>query len=103
MSDIKLSPEELALFSEVGSRGDYFREATRDRAVQQVNETGRTSEITSDGGSMVDVVLAPAPTSSGESVTEVVPPSDFAAIAGKAPDDVADPPKHWPNNDGSGA
>ncbi len=103
MSDIKLSPEELALFSEVGSRGDYFREATRDRAVQQVNETGRTSEITSDGGSMVDVVLAPDPTAVGTSVTDVVPPSDFAAVGGKAPDAVADAPKHWPNNDGSGA
>lgn len=93
MSDIKLDNDEQALFNEVGSRGDYFREAMRDRAAQQVNETGRMSEITTTGGSLLDDVPGPATTSRGATVTDVVPPDDFSSVVGKAPGSDPDPPK----------
>lgn len=87
MANIKLTPEEQALFEEVGSRGDYFREAIRDRAADQVNQTDRMSEITTEGGTMLDVVMPqpPVPATTAETVTEVVPPEDFAPVIGKAP------------------
>ena len=102
MSDVKLDPAELALFAEVGSRGDYFREATRDRAAQQVNETGRFSEITTQGGQMVDVVMGSDPTTVGETVQDVVPPSDFMSVVGKDPGEVVDAPKHGSAKDSAG-
>lgn len=102
MADIKLDPTELAAFAEVGSRGDYYREAVRDRAAQQVNETGRTSEITSDGGQLVDAVMAPVPATSGTSVADVVPPSDFISVVGEAPGADPDPKKLWPAKDVAG-
>lgn len=92
MADIKLDPDELALFAEVGSRGDYFREAIGDRAAQQVNETGRMSEITTEGGSLIDAVMAPVvPATLGDTVTDIVPPADFSPVAGRAPGATADP------------
>lgn len=87
MANIKLTPEEQVLFEEVGSRGDYFREAIRDRAADQVNQTDRMSEITTEGGRMLDVVMPspPVPATAAETVTEVVPPADFESVTGKAP------------------
>ena len=103
MADIKLDHEEMALFNEVGSRGDYFREATMDRAAQQVNETGRMSEVTNLIGTMVDAVLVPDKTSIGETVTDVVPPSDFISVVGIAPGADPEPPKAGFDKDVSGA
>ena len=87
MADIKLTPEEQALFEEVGSRGDYFRESIRDKAADQVDQTDRMSEITTEGGTMLDVVMpeSPVPATTADTVTEVVPPSDFESVVGKAP------------------
>jgi len=85
MSDIKLDPIEQELYNEVGSRGDYFREAIQDRAAQQVNETGRRSEITTEAGNLVDSLPAPDSASLGDNVNDVVPPSDFSPVAGSAP------------------
>jgi len=45
MADIKLSDPESALWREVGSRGDAFRKATRDRAIEQVRLSGKMTEI----------------------------------------------------------
>lgn len=87
MADIKLTPEEQVLFEEVGSRGDYFREAIRDKAADQVNQTERMSEITTEGGTLLDVVMPepPVPATTADTVTEVVPPADFESVIGKAP------------------
>lgn len=85
MADIKLGKSEQALFEEVGSRGDHFREAVRDRAGEQVHKTGRMSEITADGEQMLDVVMAPVTTSVGETVADVVKPSDYSPVIGTAP------------------
>jgi hypothetical protein len=93
MADIKLDTEEESLFNEVGSRGDYYREAVRDKAAEQVRLTGRPTEITTDVGDMLDVVMPPQHGPVQESVTSVVPPSDFEPVAGIAPG--ADPnPSH---------
>lgn len=87
MADIKLTPEEQVLFNEVGTRGDYFRAAIRDRAADQVNQTERMSEITTEGGTMLDVVMPPSPAAAttAETAAEVIPPDDFEPVAGKAP------------------
>jgi hypothetical protein len=84
MGDIKLTPAEQDLFNEVGSRGDYFREAIRDEAADQVNQTGQMTEITTEGGEMIDVDMpGPAITpTTAPTVTEVVPPTDFEPVAG---------------------
>ncbi len=94
MADLKLTPDEQALFNEVGSRGDYFREAIRDKAADQVNQTGRMSEITTEGGQMLDVVMPepPVPPATAPTVTEVIPPADFEPVAGTAPGDDSAPP-----------
>lgn len=102
MADIKLDPAELALYDEVGTRGDYFREAVRDKAAQEVNVTGQRSEITSEGGRMVDVVMAPATDTTTDpanvsvpvvAVDTVVPPADLTSVVGKAPQ--AEPGEPW--------
>jgi hypothetical protein len=99
MADIKLDPAQVPLFTEVGSRGDYFREAIRDRAAEQVNQTGKSSEITSGAKEMLDVVLAPVTSTIGESVTQVVPPSDFSSVVGEDPGADPDPKRTWPAKD----
>lgn len=86
MADIKLDPAEQALFNEVGSRGDYFREAIRDRAADQVATTRRISEITTEGGQVLEIVQPPVSTAYPESVAEAVPPSDLEPVAGPAPE-----------------
>ena len=53
MRDIKLSDDELALWNEVGPRGDAFRAATRDRAAVAVDNTGKMVEILEPDGQMV--------------------------------------------------
>lgn len=87
MADIKLTPEEQALYDEVGSRGDYFRQAIRDKAADQVEQTDRMSEITTEGGTMLDVVMPapPVPATTAETVAEVVPPADLEPVVGKDP------------------
>ncbi len=94
MSDIKLDPIEQELYNEVGSRGDYFREATRDRAAQQVNETGQRSEITTEAGNLVDSLPAPDSASLGDNVDDVVPPADFSPVVGSAPGTATENP-NW--------
>jgi hypothetical protein len=90
MADIKLDPAEQALFNEVGSRGDYFREAIRDRAADQVATTRRMSEITTEGGQVLDVVPAPVTSGPHEIIDDVVPPSLLESVIGPAPG--SDPP-----------
>lgn len=85
MADIKLDPAEQALFNEVGSRGDYFREAIRDRAADQVATTRRMSEITTEGGQVLDVVPAPVVTFAPESIDDVVSPTLLESVVGPAP------------------
>jgi hypothetical protein len=85
MSSIKLTPAEQALFEEVGSRGDYFREATRDRAADEVNRTGRMSEITTEGGQMLDAVMPAAHEPEANTVSSVVSPTDLEPVPGPAP------------------
>lgn len=56
MSDIKLDENESALWYEVGSRGDLFRAAMRDRAHEQTRLSGRMTEICDPVGRMLDAV-----------------------------------------------
>jgi len=56
MSDIKLSSNESALWHEVGSRGDLFRAAMRDRAHEETRRSGRMTEICDAVGRMLDAV-----------------------------------------------
>jgi hypothetical protein len=54
MADVKLDRNEQALWNEVGSRGDAFRQATRDRAAEQVRTDGKMTEVLGDYGQMED-------------------------------------------------
>lgn len=54
--NIRLDENETALWNEVGSRGDHFRAATRDRASEQTRLTNQMSEIISSAGEMLDSV-----------------------------------------------
>jgi hypothetical protein len=56
MSDIKLNESETALWNEVGSRGDLFRAAMRDRAHEQTRVSGQMTEICDPIGRMLDAV-----------------------------------------------
>lgn len=56
MSDIKLNDGENALWNEVGSRGDMFRAAMRDRAAEESRTTGHMTEIQDGAGGMLDTV-----------------------------------------------
>jgi hypothetical protein len=62
MADIKLNDPESALWREVGSRGDAFRSAVRDRAVEQVRLTGTMTEILDYEGRMLESVDLAGPT-----------------------------------------
>jgi hypothetical protein len=66
MSDIKLTENESALWHEVGSRGDLFRAAMRDRAVEQTRLSGRMTEICDPIGRMLDAVQPPERDIAGE-------------------------------------
>ena len=56
MPDIKLSDGENALWNEVGSRGDMFRAAMRDRAHEETRVSGKMTEICDPAGVMLDSV-----------------------------------------------
>jgi len=60
MAHIRLDDKESALWNEVGSRGDYFRQALRDRAIEEVRLTGQMSQILDHSGTMLDAVRADA-------------------------------------------
>ena len=69
MSDIKLDDAESALFNEVGSRGDAFRQAIEDRAAEASRlDRGKMIEVKDGDGKMVDN------TSAGEPDPESLPP-----------------------------
>ncbi|HPH29379.1 MAG TPA: hypothetical protein PLA87_21165 [Pseudomonadota bacterium] len=61
MADIRLSNEETALWKEVGSRGDAFREATRARGFEQARLSGKMTEIIDYQEAMVDSISAHEP------------------------------------------
>ena len=61
MSDIKLNENETALWNEVGSRGDLFRAAMRDRAHEQTRVSGKMTEICDPVGRMLDAVQTDDP------------------------------------------
>lgn len=86
MADIELDSKEQSLFNEVGSRGDAFREAVRDEAAAQVDETGQMSEITGSG-EMLDAVMAPdsPPPAAADTFAATVPPDDLESVSGPAP------------------
>ena len=69
MADIRLDLNEAALWNEVGSRGDAFRAATRDRAAERVRLTGKMTEVITANDGMVDAVAAgdPIPESAADS------------------------------------
>lgn len=78
MSDIKLNEEESALFNEVGSRGDAFRQATEDRAAEAARlDRGKMIEVQDTDGVMVDNIAA------GNPDPEAAP---VAATPGRGPD-----------------
>jgi hypothetical protein len=79
MIDIKLDEQETALFNEVGSRGDYFRAATRDRAFEQVRRTGQMIEIVSATGRMLDNISITEPVP--ESISRTAAPSQLEAAS----------------------
>lgn len=54
--NIRLDANETALWNEVGSRGDHFRAAMRDRASEQTRLTKQMSEIIGSDGDMLDSV-----------------------------------------------
>lgn len=99
MSDIKLTENESALWHEVGSRGDLFRAAMRDRAHEQTRLSGRMTEICDPIGRMLDAVQPADP------VAEKVYDDESAhAVAnlpelhnGETPIPVADA---WPGDSG---
>ena len=61
MADIRLSNPESVLWREVGSRGDAFRRATRDRATEQVRLTGKQTEVLDYDGQMLDSIDLTSP------------------------------------------
>jgi hypothetical protein len=56
MSDIKLNEGQEALWNEVGSRGDMFRAAMRDRAHESTRTSGHMTEIKDGAGGMLDAI-----------------------------------------------
>ncbi len=62
MKDIKLDEAESALFHEVGTRGDAFRQATQDRAAEASRlDRGKIIETKDQDGRMVDNISAADP------------------------------------------
>jgi hypothetical protein len=61
MKDIRLDKAETLLFQEVGSRGDAFRRATRDRGLEQARVAGKMVEILGSDGAMVDSIPVSEP------------------------------------------
>ena len=53
-ADIGLDADELALWNEVGSRGDAFRRAIRDRADEKVRQGGKMIEIVDGDDQILD-------------------------------------------------
>ena len=53
-ADIGLDPNELALWNEVGSRGDAFRLAMRERADEKVRQGGKMIEIVDGDDQILD-------------------------------------------------
>lgn len=72
--NIRLDENETALWNEVGSRGDHFRAAMRDRASEQVRLTKQMSEILSSAGEMLESVK----------VTDSVPEAEAPPLAPSA-------------------
>jgi len=56
MADIELDKKETELWNEIGSRGDAYRRAVRDRAAEQVRVSGKMTEIIADKSGMVDAL-----------------------------------------------
>ena len=57
MPDIRLDRGETELWSEVGSRGDKFREAMRDRVYEEARVTKQVTEVLDESGTMVDSIV----------------------------------------------
>ncbi len=64
---IRLDKSETALWNEVGSRGDHFRAATRDRAVEETRITGHMTQILDASGTMLGAVERQDPVPESES------------------------------------
>jgi hypothetical protein len=63
---IRLDKSETALWNEVGTRGDFFRAAIRDRASAQVSLTKQMVEIRDASGEMLHFVQESDPVPEGE-------------------------------------
>jgi hypothetical protein len=61
MADIRLDKAETALWNEVGSRGEAYRGAIRDRASDQVQTTGKMTEVLDGAGGMLDSIAKDQP------------------------------------------
>jgi hypothetical protein len=57
MANIRLDRAETELWNEVGSRGDKFREAMRDRAYEEARVAKQVTEVVDDEGRMVDAIV----------------------------------------------
>ncbi len=57
MANIRLDQAETKLWNEVGSRGDKFREAMRDRAYEEARVAKQVTEVVDAGGKMVDAIV----------------------------------------------
>ncbi len=82
MADIKLDKSETALWNEVGSRGEHFRAAIRDRAVEEVRVSRQVSRVIDSEEQTVDLYSAadPVPESGGAPL----PPAAEAAATVEA-------------------
>jgi len=57
MRFIRMDAAELALWREVGTRGNRFRRAMHDRAAELTRQRGETVELLDPNGAMVDNTL----------------------------------------------
>jgi len=82
MADIRLDKGETALWNEVGSRGEHFRSAIRDRAVEEVRVSRHVSRLIDSEERTIDLYSAadPVPESGGAPL----PPAAEAAATVEA-------------------
>ena len=85
--NIRLDPNETALWNEVGSRGDHFRAAMRDRAGEQARITKQMSEIIDSGGDMVDGVKVSDPLPENKKDAPLAPNAEVVHLRDEVPPD----------------
>lgn len=76
MADIKLDKAEMALWNEVGERGEQFRLATRERAAEEMRLQKHMIEVVDQDGSMVDSVALSDPDPESPAKPADTPPEE---------------------------